>query len=826
MPESADDFERFRNLNDWPLRRFLLIGVALTAILISYAVMREALPSEGRMVFLGYLLVPFLIVVPGAAILRVLRVHDLGFTKSFLISVALGIGALFVLTCLLNSAYYLGIYGTPLTMWPIIGGYSVMTIALMALVRMRDSEYAPEPREISVDWITILTWSLAAFLPFMAILGANVAGYDGDRDILEILLLVVCASPLALLSHRVRRYELFILSVSLTLLLHRSLLTNYLMGYDIFSEFTGASYVIANGFWNYAESSAILVGAGANTSLAVVAFIPMVYHLTGIDIIMIFKLVYPLIYGIVPLALYHIIKGQFDERAAAVGAFVFMAFAEYYGLMIQLAKQEMAELFLVVLLLVMFERGLTRSSRRYLALASLLGVMVSHYAIAFLTLGVFGLMTIFTLALNMVDGWRSTNGNGALRRLLFPWQGIVIFAKEQWKEKIVTLDLLIASGAFFLVWYTYTASGVMLSFFQRGSSAVANAGSSTLLPGQYNLQGMDMLEYILIDQGSILHNTPKIMFVLVQLLCIFGVIYALWNLYGARNGATREFVALGMVGGVLILMGYTVPYFSSMFYYGRLFHYTLIFLSGFLLIGIFGIAMSAIDVMPLKGDTRKKCLRLVRRSGYVVGIGIVTVIIFTNSSALYSLAGNYNTSFAVDDSVSWSIYADSDVTAAKWATVAEHRGNESVVADWHRFPIFGGLHVPNKNLLYSFDENDTDALIFISQWNTKYHYIYPLNVAATASLTYTDISNVTDQINGTYGIPYSAGKSSYYYIPPSIPDSNPMGPSIYQYEDVGLDVLYALIAIFTTLLALAILLPVIRRRRADREELDLWMDDQ
>lgn len=801
-------------MNDWPIRRFLLIGTCFVLFFSMFVLARSWMDNGPLLDLLGYILFFFIILIPGASLLRMFRVHDLGYWKSLILSMVLGIASLFVLGFGLNGLHYLSLIEKPLTFGPINVGYIITTMILLALVHYRDREYQAVAVHHEIEIGTMLTWALAAFLPIMAIIGATVAGYDGDRQILQYLLLAICLTPFAFLSMRVKRYELLILSIALALLFHRSLLTNYLMGYDVFSEYTGATYTIAAGYWNYAESSAVLVGAGANTSMAIVAFIPILFNMTGIDVIMIFKLVYPLFYSFVPVAIYLIVKDQFGQHAGIVASLVFMGMVEFYGLMIQLAKQEMAEIFLVALLLVMFGTGFSRSKKRALSLIFLLGVMVSHYAIAFLTLGVFGLMIIFTLLFSMADGWSASRSKPwSMRILTFVGSGLKSFSREQLRKKIVSLDILVVSGIFFLIWYTYTASGVMLNFFLRGSNAVSQAGSATLMPGQYNLQSLDMLEYILIDQGSILHNMPKLLFIAVQLLCIIGVIYAILNINGIRKNANRDFLALGLVGGVLILMGYTVPYFSSMFYYGRLFHYSLIFLSGFLLIGIVGFTSYLREITFFRKKGLAGIGDRMSKAGFIAAIVLISAILFTNTSAAFSLAGNYNTSFAVDDSVSWSIYSDSDVIAAKWAALPEHRGNEAITADWHRFPIFGGLHIPNKNLVYSFDGNDTDTLLFISSWNTQYHYIYPLNVRDTASLTYTDIQSVTQQVNDTYGIPYSAGSTSYYYFPPSDPVTNPQGPSIYNYEDFGLNVLYGLMAILGASFLLSVGIVAYKRKR-------------
>jgi len=240
MDEAEMESGNWRFLNDWPIRRFLLIG-ACFIIFLSMFVLARAWMDNGLMLdLLGYILVFFIILIPGTCLLRMFRIHDIGYWKSLILSIVLGIAALFVLGFGLNGLHYLNVIEKPLTFGPINVGYIITTLLLLALVHYRDREYQAAAADHEIDIGTLLTWALAAFLPILAIIGATVAGYDGDRQILQYLLLALCLTPFAFLAAKVKRYELLILSIGLALLFHRSLLTNYLMGYDVFSEFTGS----------------------------------------------------------------------------------------------------------------------------------------------------------------------------------------------------------------------------------------------------------------------------------------------------------------------------------------------------------------------------------------------------------------------------------------------------------------------------------------------------------------------------------------------------------------------------------------------------------
>ena len=72
----------------------------------------------------------------------------------------------------------------------------------------------------------------------------------------------------------------------------------------------------------------------------------------GMTLTQVFKIIYPLLFAMVPLGLFEIFKKQINNKSAFLGAFLFMSISTFYYDMISLARQQTAELFLMLLLLV------------------------------------------------------------------------------------------------------------------------------------------------------------------------------------------------------------------------------------------------------------------------------------------------------------------------------------------------------------------------------------------------------------------------------------------------------------------------------------------
>jgi uncharacterized membrane protein len=120
-----------------------------------------------------------------------------------------------------------------------------------------------------------------------------------------------------------------------------------------------------------------------------VTLLPAVYSaMSKISGDLVFKILYPLIFALVPVAFYKIVSKQIGKSAALVAVlFVVSGILAFYGLTsISLNRQIVAEFFLILSLLVLFSKHIPLKKRRVLLIAFGAAIVVSHYSIMYIYL--------------------------------------------------------------------------------------------------------------------------------------------------------------------------------------------------------------------------------------------------------------------------------------------------------------------------------------------------------------------------------------------------------------------------------------------------------
>lgn len=783
----------WRFVNDWPMPRFIMLNALFVVLLIVYALVRVWFPSP-LTVDLGYLLVPMIVLIPGAGLMRVLRMHGHDMSRSVMYSLALSILLIMFLGFCVNLLHYAGVMERPYSQIPVVTSFSLTIAAITVLAAWRDKEHITSRTWGKIDPNAFALVALAILPPFVTIIGTSLTGFQEERTLLWVAVIILCLLPLAVLSHRFKRYDLLVLSLSVSILLQRVLMTNFLFGYDVFSEYAAGRIATDNGWWDMSEYRA-MYGSTANTSMAIITMAPMLTQLTGIQTLELLKVVYPFIFSFIALGVFKVIQSQLGTAPAYLGVCLLVGYISYYNLLSQMAKQEMAEIFLVVLLLVFTDALLSKRKKELLVALCLVGVIMSHYGMAYITVGFVGGIVFFSMITALVNGWRTRK-----EKRVWPLAAVRDWWADQRKTQVVSVFMLLFYVAVFFLWYANVASGLELGYIKYSGAYVPGPSAS----GGYTLSQFDALEFLLINYGNMIHNVEKYLVLAAQILTILGLYYV-WrhrdDLFGKK--INREFLYMGILATILLIMCYTVPKFSAMLYFGRFFHLTFLFLSGFLLFGL-------IAIYEMVRALRPRLSKIEIDSRALLGVGAAFVIIFMafNTSLVYTTTEDYSNSFSLDEKVSWAIYSDSDVQGAKWVSLDQHRGGRVIMADQHRFTIFIGESVPSSKLLYQWTAGNTDSLVYLSTWNMEYEYVYSIN-AVGAQQTYTPLSDVLDQFQGNYNVVYSTGgATSVIYVPPSTPVTNPPGPSLVQYETVPL---YFLGATVVALVALAATGLLVRR---------------
>lgn len=764
--------------NDWPLRRFSILTISTLVLLLSFCAFRTVQGDYVMTAICGLMLTPLIILVPGASLLRIGKYHSSGFLRSLFYSFTLGIGSLMALGFVLNLFHFVGIVEDPLRMIPIFAAYTLMTISFLTLAIRRDNQFIASAVTRKFDTKQIITWIFSIMLPFGVTVAAALVNSVGDYTLMFWLIFLICAIPLAVYGGK-RSYAPLVLSVSIALLLHRTLITNYIIGYDVFSEYSAAYITTMNGWWNISQSLGIY-GGSANTALSIVTLAPVLTYLTSIETVEMLKIVYPLLFAIVPLGLYKLIKSQFGPQAGFLGVMTFVGYQAFFGLMMQLGKQEISEIFLVGFLLVLTDSSLSRMKKYALLLPFTIGVVVSHYGIGILVIILFVIVFGLQVISHIVGSWmhRQDDWQGPIHWLM---RTIKTWLYGQLRTRVVSVAFVAFSLVAFLVWYAFVGSGMILPYV--GLNEVTSSTSVLTEPTQLTIRNFEALEYLFIDFGSDANNLEKYIVLFTQIITGVGVLWV----FASRKCYERidnDYAFLAAAAGIFLVMSYFLPNLAGNFYYGRIFTFTSIFLSGFFVVGMHAMLKPFRIILNMRRPELRLPSFKTDRIAIAASCIMVIALLATNTGLMFDISDDFVGSVALEESTSWAMYTDSDVVTAKWLSDREHIGQNVPVADWHRFTIFGGLATPIEHLRYQFTNESTDSFVYLSEWNNKYGYVYPLNTTGGSTMTYCTLDDVTRQVGGQYDTIYSTSEfSTVIYIPPVEIDQNPPGPYIYTYED-------------------------------------------
>lgn len=164
-----------------------------------------------------------------------------------------------------------------------------------------------------------------------------------------------------------------------------SLRSNYVFGWDIQNEFKVFQTTLNSGNW--------ILGAkhGAYDAMLSLSILPVVIaKVTGLAGLTIFKFLSPLLFSFVPVILYYIYRIFTKRWTSFLAALITIAQFYYMQQFSALVRQQIAFLFYATILYLILQNKLSNKSKNYLLLASIFGLVVSHYSTTYLAIIFFG----------------------------------------------------------------------------------------------------------------------------------------------------------------------------------------------------------------------------------------------------------------------------------------------------------------------------------------------------------------------------------------------------------------------------------------------------
>ncbi|MFB6201636.1 MAG: hypothetical protein ABEI98_06465, partial [Halorhabdus sp.] len=346
------------------------LGVAIAAISSPGTVVTELLSPFS---------LPLVLLVPGVLAYLSLTKSALVDLRACLYGAGLSAALLMALGFVINLGYRV-FYGDPLRSVPVWIGFSLLLLALGYSI----DRFVPGD-EIEIAFPASVTPYLFTSIPIAAGVGALLVEGGGTNVVILLVLGVI------LLLYIVGSFDsseraILIYCIALALLIHNTLISEFLLWGDQAKEANLVYHVLQAGHWDPAELSR----ANKAVMLRIVILHPVHKLLTGLDIRHVFKIAHPLLFAMAPVALYRAFADRGRVQTGYLGAGTLMFFFSFFTVLARNTRTAIAILFIILFVKVLLDTEIPRRVRRILLAIFGSSVFVSHYGAGYMYLAILG----------------------------------------------------------------------------------------------------------------------------------------------------------------------------------------------------------------------------------------------------------------------------------------------------------------------------------------------------------------------------------------------------------------------------------------------------
>lgn len=680
--------------NDWDIATFfkLIASIQLSVwLIVGLDAVGVHIPILRELLVLIYLLF-----VPGIIILRVLRFHELNIIEGMFYTVGLSVATIMLIGLFINTVYVHGLTQTPIALVPFMATISGVVVALCFLCYRRDRDYARSTTFDVRAALSPLAISLL-LLPFISVFGVwlfNVRGTSaGTAIVLLAVAIVILACGFTSWVPK-RYYPLAIGAIALALLLRNALVTNYLWGFDIQYELYVAQTVVSNGFWG-APAIVDRNIMNLNSMLSITMLAPLLSIATGLSVAWVLKLIFPLLFALVPIGLYRLYEKQTSARIALFGVFFFVVTFSFYTEMLAMARQEIAELFVVALLLLLVDKEMRRASRYFLFGLFGFSLIVSHYALTYIFMFCFILAWLVLVVVERVDVRALTQ---RLTRKRDPDRAAPRFLRlRRLRSANTCMSAVFVFGLTLIaaVWYRFANNSQPFDQFarifvmtlgylglRRPLAQLGGANNTADLPAPSVISranGLDTtgIQSILAYKLP-LHQVTEFLILIALIIAIIGILFALKE--RSQLKFSNEYLAFS--GAMLVVLYFCLvqPNFAANLNLSRFVQISQMVLSVFLVVGFAGV------FNVLKRRSVKVASQGTMPPPFKVLACFMVVLFLFNAGLVYKAAGELNDSptlIALDMGADFAKFNDQEMIAAKW--VGADASGGIIAADSFRY---------------------------------------------------------------------------------------------------------------------------------------------
>ncbi len=386
----------------------------------------------------------FTLVVPGFLIYASIRRNLFSLTETIVYSIVLSIAFQYLIGLLLTFAFVSLNFKNPLDTFSLLIGTNIAMIILGVTAVIRTNWFAftlsfppVNPAKVAIAFFPII-------FVLMSIGGAIRLnnGASNDWTMVMLVLMAVYIVTIALVfRNRHFHYGLPIYLISVSLILMLSLRSEYVSGWDIQEEYVKFAQTLAQNQWSTAIDR-----SAYNTCLSITMLPAMIHRLTNIPPEYIFKVLFQLVFALMPVSIY-LLTRQYTDRSIAFLSVVYMLAQPFFiQPMTSIIRQEIAFLFFTVILFTLFNKGLSYVHQRIILFTCVIGLVLSHYSTAYLAIVLFSLTFGFFFIYRML--LRIERVREFFRKIKLHEGDIYQF------PHMITIPFLIILISSTLLWYT------------------------------------------------------------------------------------------------------------------------------------------------------------------------------------------------------------------------------------------------------------------------------------------------------------------------------------------------------------------------------------
>jgi len=643
---------------------------------------------------LGFIYLTF---VPGILILSILDVEFEDVTSRVLIVVGLSLAFLMFSGLLVNELYPLAHVSRPLDAQPLIITIFV-TLLTTQVLSYKKIKFDLPFRNVFYVKNVFLTFVITA-IPVLSLIGVILI----DRTMM--LLSVAAVGGLVLCSVFFRKsiptafHWLIILSLAAAVLVHIPFLGKHITGWDIFGEFYVFRLTKIGSFWDPKSVLPEVELSAYNSMLSVTILPTMFENLLKVSGESVFKVIYIVYYSLVPLALYKVYENRFGKAEAFLSAFYFILFPRFY---LEERRQIVAELFLVLLVMLMFSEDKSPRRKGILFTIFSFALVVSHYSISYIF--------IFWI----LSGW-----------IIYEIIQIVFHRSLSLSKSLIKIENIFLIFSFTIFWIIFLSPALALDF-QHLISKMALIHENFFIIGSRGEMISDFIAPQL-KNTSLIYKIDLLINKVPYALIVIGFIYLIKN--RDKLKVRLEFILLSITNIFIFILILIVPFIAPSFGAHRIFHISLVILAPVSVLG--GKSLLAPFLKPFKQrEAVSLCL-----------LGVLFVVIFLfKVGFVQEIYGDVPISRALsydrmktssDPTIRGAFYepyaSEMDVQGAVWLMGAAE-DNHTLYADFtankHVLRAYALTVVEWENFLSSEVRFKPDSYIYLREFNGGGYFSY------------------------------------------------------------------------------------------------------